>query len=82
MVMAIHPPSGNTVSSGGRGWGQRAGGKSAGTRCPAGPTLGARRGCLWDGHLALTLIFKLLEFLFLVPPNLDEVRHMESREQC
>lgn len=39
-------------------------------------------GCLWDGLQELTLVFKLLEFCSAVPPNVGEVRHMESREQC
>lgn len=43
---------------------------------------GSSAGCLWDGLLELALIFQLLEFCSSVPPNLGEVRHMESREQC
>lgn len=49
--------------------------------CPAGPP-GALRGCLWDGLRELALVSKLLEFCSSVPPNVGEVRHMESREQC
>ena len=30
----------------------------------------------------LALIFKLLEFCSSAPPNLGEVRHMESRGRC
>lgn len=39
-------------------------------------------GRLWDGLRELALVSKLLEFCSSVPPNVGEVRHMESREQC
>ena len=59
------------------------GGRGAGTPCPAGPpgalAVAASGMGIWN---SLTLIFKLLEFCSSVLPNLGEVRHMESREQC
>ena len=46
---------------------------------PGAPAVAASGMGIWN---SLTLIFKLLEFCSSVLPNLGEVRHMESREQC
>lgn len=65
-------------------WGPRLRGVRRGdlTFCPAGPEWAPGWGCLWDGLPEIALMFKLLELCSPVPPNLGEVRHMESREQC
>ena len=59
------------------------GGRGAGTPCAAGPPEAPAVAASGMGICnSLALIFKLLEFCSSVPPNLGEVRHMESREQC
>ena len=63
--------------------GMGTGGRGAGTPCAAGPPEAPAVAASGMGICnSLALIFKLLEFCSSAPPNLGEVRHMESREQC
>lgn len=51
--------------------------------CAARPDrLGTGCSSRWDRVLVLALMFKLSELCSSMLPNLGEVRHMESREQC
>lgn len=49
---------------------------------PGRTRLGTGCSSRWDRVLVLALMFKLSELCSSMLPNLGEVRHMESREQC